>query len=36
MHTARCFVVVNRLRAEGEHIYDILWNLNNDRASQDA
>ncbi len=29
------WLVVDRLHAEGEHTYDILWHLNNDEAAQD-
>jgi len=29
------WVVLDRLRATGEHEYDILWHLNNDEASHD-
>ena len=30
------WVVVDRLHAEGEHDYDVLWHLNNDEAEHDA
>ena len=29
------WVVVDRLHADGEHTYDVLWHLNNDEAAQD-